>query len=196
MPNKIHEQFRNASLFWETALLMMKLTCRNTSSRCAIGTDRTSNEEWCLLGCYAVKTSNLTELQMCNKCSFLCLRGAPHSGCHRGIQSRGTGGQLSVVYSYIIEASCHAPWLKGRPLMADKITKNKSSRTLTKVIIRLTVSRPVSPGIRPPTGTWDKNFSSMEILWRHLLLFYYGAPSLTRRRVCNFQCIHSSVRAS
>jgi hypothetical protein len=66
-----------------------------------------------------------------------------------------------------------------------------------KVILRPTVSRLVCPGIRPPSGTCDQFLFLFHI--NYLTTFsvvYYGAPSLTRGRVCNLQTTHSSVRAS
>jgi hypothetical protein len=40
-------------------------------------------------------------------------------------------------------------------------------------------------GVRRPSGTRDQFFSLLEISFRQLLLCYFVAPSLTRRRVCN-----------
>jgi hypothetical protein len=54
-----------------------------------------------------------------------------------------------------------------------------------EVNLRPTVSRPVYPGIRRPSGTCDKFFFRHEISFRQLRLCYFVAPSLTRGRVCN-----------
>jgi hypothetical protein len=54
-----------------------------------------------------------------------------------------------------------------------------------EVNLRPTVSRPVCPGIRRPSGTCDQFFFRHEISCRRLWLWYFVAPSLTRGRVCN-----------
>jgi hypothetical protein len=54
-----------------------------------------------------------------------------------------------------------------------------------EVTLRPTVSRPVSLGVRPPSGTSDQFFFHLEIFFRQLRVCYFVAPSLTRRRVCN-----------
>jgi hypothetical protein len=54
-----------------------------------------------------------------------------------------------------------------------------------KVILRPTVSRPVRPGVRRPSGTLDQFFFLLEIFFRQFLVCYFVAPSLTRGRVCN-----------
>jgi hypothetical protein len=53
------------------------------------------------------------------------------------------------------------------------------------VNLRPTVSRPVCPGVRRPSGTCDQFFIRHEISFRQLRLCYFVAPSLTRERVCN-----------
>jgi hypothetical protein len=54
-----------------------------------------------------------------------------------------------------------------------------------EVNLRPTVSRPVCPGVRRPSGTRDQFFFLLEISFRQLRLCYFVAPSLTRGRVCN-----------
>jgi hypothetical protein len=53
-----------------------------------------------------------------------------------------------------------------------------------EVNLRPTVSRPVCPGVRRPSGTYDQFFFHHEISYRQRLC-YFVAPSLTRGRVCN-----------
>jgi hypothetical protein len=54
-----------------------------------------------------------------------------------------------------------------------------------------TVSRPVCPGVRRPSGTCDQFFFLLEISFRQLRLCYFVAPSLTRGQVCNllYNCV-------
>jgi hypothetical protein len=54
-----------------------------------------------------------------------------------------------------------------------------------EVSLRPTVSRPVCPGVRRPSGTRDQFFFLLEISFRQLLIYYFVASSLTRGRVCN-----------
>jgi hypothetical protein len=56
-----------------------------------------------------------------------------------------------------------------------------------EVTLRLTVCF----GIQHPCGTCDRNVAVWN-LWSCI----YGAPSLTRGRVCNLQCNHSMVRVA
>jgi hypothetical protein len=58
-----------------------------------------------------------------------------------------------------------------------------SRPTVVKVALRPKVSRPVCPGIRPPSGTHQFSFSPMEFVFRQLRLCfpYYGVPPLTCR---------------
>jgi hypothetical protein len=59
-----------------------------------------------------------------------------------------------------------------------------------EVNLRPTFSRPVCPGVRRPSGTFDQFFFRQEIFCRQLRLCCFVAPSLTRGRVCNllFNC--------
>jgi hypothetical protein len=65
-----------------------------------------------------------------------------------------------------------------------------SSEGEGEVNLRPTVSRPVCPGVRRPSGTSDQFFFLLEISFRQLRLCYFVAPSLTRGRICNlmFNC--------
>jgi hypothetical protein len=54
--------------------------------------------------------------------------------------------------------------------------------------LRPAVSRPVCLGVRHPSGTRDQFFFLLEISFRHLRVYYFVAPSLTRGRVCNLLC--------
>jgi hypothetical protein len=54
-----------------------------------------------------------------------------------------------------------------------------------EVNFRQTVSRPISLGVRRPSGTCDRFFFFLEISFRQLRLCYFVALSLTRGWVCN-----------
>jgi hypothetical protein len=77
-----------------------------------------------------------------------------------------------------------------------KVFNPSSTRPLTRqtweeveveveVNLRPTVSRPVCPGVRPPSGTRDQLLILLEISFRQLRRCYFVAPSLTRGRVYN-----------
>jgi hypothetical protein len=53
-----------------------------------------------------------------------------------------------------------------------------------EVNLRPTVSRPVCLGVRHPSRTCNQFFFLLEISFRQLQVYYFVAPSLTRRRVC------------
>jgi hypothetical protein len=52
--------------------------------------------------------------------------------------------------------------------------------------LRPTVSRPVCPSVRRPSGTDDQFFFLLGISSGQLQVCYFVAPFLTRERVCNF----------
>jgi hypothetical protein len=54
-----------------------------------------------------------------------------------------------------------------------------------EVNLRPTVSRPVYPGVRCPSGTRDQFFFPLEMSFRQLRLCYFVAPCLTREWFCN-----------
>jgi hypothetical protein len=54
-----------------------------------------------------------------------------------------------------------------------------------KLILPPTVSRPVCPDVRHPSGTRDQFFFLLQISFRQLRLCYFVAPSPTRGWVCN-----------
>jgi hypothetical protein len=53
-----------------------------------------------------------------------------------------------------------------------------------EVNLRPTVSRPVCPGVRRPSGTCDLFFFLLEVSFRQLRVCNFVAPSLTRGWVC------------
>jgi hypothetical protein len=63
-----------------------------------------------------------------------------------------------------------------------------------QVNLRSTVSRPVCPVVRPPSGTRDQFLFLLEISFWQLRVCYFVAPSLTRGRVCNllYNCFWAS----
>jgi hypothetical protein len=63
--------------------------------------------------------------------------------------------------------------------------RNNGSNTVeVEVNLRPTVSRPVCPGVRRPSGTRDQYLFILEISFRQLRLCYFVVHSLTRGRVC------------
>jgi hypothetical protein len=67
----------------------------------------------------------------------------------------------------------------------DHCDDRKVAEAQAEVDLCPTVSRPVCPGVRRPSGTCDHFFFPLEISFRQLRVCYFIAPSLTRGRVCN-----------
>jgi hypothetical protein len=65
------------------------------------------------------------------------------------------------------------------------LLKSKSVKVQVKVMLRPTVSRPVCVGIKHPFGAYDQ---ILIIVWQ-LRVCWFGAPSLTRGRVCRLQLL-------
>jgi hypothetical protein len=66
--------------------------------------------------------------------------------------------------------------------------KHETSSVKVKVTLRPTASRPVYPGVRPPSAAHDKCFL-------FFAAFYYGVSSMTRGLVCNFHLLLNLARA-
>jgi hypothetical protein len=62
---------------------------------------------------------------------------------------------------------------------------NNLSNLSLSLTLRPTVSQPVCPGIKHPSGAYDQIFI---IVWQ-LRVCWFGAPSLTRGRVCLLQLL-------
>jgi hypothetical protein len=70
-------------------------------------------------------------------------------------------------------------------LIIGKFYLSSKAKVKVKVMLQPTVSRPVRPGVRHPSGTRDQFFFLLEIFFRRLRVCYLVAPSLTKGRVCN-----------
>jgi hypothetical protein len=87
--------------------------------------------------------------------------------CARLIQSKVP---YTISLRYILTLSFHL----RRPLRTGFFPNE------VEVNLRPTVSRPVCPGVRRPSGTSDQFFFLLEISFRQLRLCHFVAPSLTR----------------
>jgi hypothetical protein len=109
---------------------------------------------------------------------------------------RGLGGPQSRYGRYgevkILDPTGLELWPLGHPACSQSLCR-PSYRSWhiveveieVEVNLRPTVSRPVCPGVRRPSGTRDQFFFLSEFSFRQLRLCYFVAPSLTRGRVCN-----------
>jgi hypothetical protein len=75
-------------------------------------------------------------------------------------------------------------WPRSKPILKLSSTSFRFFEEV-EVNLRPAVSRPVCLGVRHPSGTFDRFFFLLEISFRHLRVWYFVAPSLTRGRVCN-----------
>jgi hypothetical protein len=74
-------------------------------------------------------------------------------------------------------------WLLSESLISDWSLLNLNLSL--SLMLRLTVSRPVCPGIKRPSGAYDQIFITV----RQLRVCWFGAGSLTRGRVCRLQLL-------
>jgi hypothetical protein len=87
--------------------------------------------------------------------------------------------------------------LQHNTLLTANTDLDDSGGLKAKVILRPTISRPVRPGVRYPSGTRDQFFPfSLWLFFRQLWICWCGAPSLTRSRVCSFQFLLGIARAA
>jgi hypothetical protein len=78
---------------------------------------------------------------------------------------------------------------RGYLLLPHNKEQELLGRTQVKVMLRPTVSRPLSLGARQTSGTLDQFFSSSFIILRQLRVHGCGTPSLMRGWVCSLQLL-------
>jgi hypothetical protein len=83
-----------------------------------------------------------------------------------------------------VTVQCHRQTFRSYSKQSWHINLNEKM-AVVEVTLRPTVSRPVCPGVRRPSGTSDQFFFLLEIFFRQLRVCYFVTPSLTRGRVCN-----------
>jgi hypothetical protein len=79
----------------------------------------------------------------------------------------------------VVSVRCPLCWEDG------SVSCQSLSSVKVEVTLQPTVSRPVSLGVRRPSGTHDQFYFLLEIFFRQFWVCNFVAPSLTRGRVCN-----------
>jgi hypothetical protein len=86
-------------------------------------------------------------------------------------------------------------WWVSMYMRVGIYTLHRHVRSSSEFFLRPTDSRPVCLGIRPPFGAHDQIYLSLLFSSDHYFILLSMASSLTRKRVCSLECVHSLVRS-
>jgi hypothetical protein len=92
---------------------------------------------------------------------------------------------ISILTKALMLVICHRPVVSTNHMRFNPSHTQVSAKV--KGILRSAVSRPVCSSVRHPSGTHDKIFITVRLL----RVSWYGAPSMTRGRVCSLQLLMS-----
>jgi hypothetical protein len=95
-----------------------------------------------------------------------------------------TLGYNSSHMKLLLNESFTAVWISDCSLVFYYSVRLIASLSLS-LILRPTVSRPVCPGIKHPSGAYDQ----ILITVRHLQVCWCGSFSLTKERICRLQLL-------
>jgi hypothetical protein len=99
----------------------------------------------------------------------------------KNVPKKHRDGRLQGQQSALLNLGLYQKWERnGR----QQVSSDWLARRTVEVKLRPTISRPVTLGVRHPSGTHDQFFFLLGIFFGQLRVCYFVAPSLTRGRVC------------